>query len=334
MSPISPSDPQPPALEHRANGSRPEPEGQPPQEQPEATAEAPHIPMSVATQVNVAVPTSRYDFAQLANIYNQARVDYIVPMPMNAKRMEEYVRHYDVDLDASLVSLNREGEETGIGMLGLRGDHTLRRGWITRLGVLPHRRGYKIGQFLMEQMLENARQRGCHLVQLEVIEGNAPAHFLFQKLGFQETRHLLIIRRPPGAPAPMPAFDALEEIPLTEPETLRECLDQREHGASWVEETPSLINAGSLRGLRLEGLNGESGWVIFQRTPFQLTHFVLSPHVSDDMIAALLYRVHRAFPMQDTKIENMALASRHWPIFQQHGYLEVFRRIEMVLHYA
>lgn len=287
----------------------------------------------VAPDVNHSVPASHYTFEQLADVYNQARVDYIVPMPMNAKRMQEYVLHYDIDLEGSLVSLNDAQEETGIGMLGIRGDDTLRRGWITRLGVLPYRRGYKIGQFLMDHLLTNARSMGCHLVQLEVILGNTPAHRLFQKLGFEETRELLIIRRPPGIPPANPAFDAYSETPVTEPETLREYLDQRESGASWVEETPSLINAGSLRGLRLESPDGEIGWIIFQRTPFQLTHFVFGADLSPTMMQALIYRVHRAFPMQDTKIENIAVSAACWPCFQQQGYLEVFRRIEMVLHY-
>ena len=54
----------------------------------------------------LAVPCSAYDYVALAEIYNQGRVDYIVPMPMNARRLEEYVRAYDVDLAASLVAVD------------------------------------------------------------------------------------------------------------------------------------------------------------------------------------------------------------------------------------
>jgi GNAT superfamily N-acetyltransferase len=94
----------------------------------------------------MAVPCSKYTFAELADIYNQSRVDYIVPMPMNAKRMEAYVRSYDVDLDASIVVFDSAGLMAGVGMLGLRED----RAWITRVGVLPDRRGHNLGLFLME----------------------------------------------------------------------------------------------------------------------------------------------------------------------------------------
>src|SRR4051794_14056292 len=87
-------------------------------------------PMDLRQQDKTAlfVPASAYSFEQLAEIYNQTRVDYIVPMPMNSKRMADYVRFYDVDLDRSVVSLNDQQTPAGIIMIGVRGD----RAWITR----------------------------------------------------------------------------------------------------------------------------------------------------------------------------------------------------------
>lgn len=287
------------------------------------------VPTDQAVEIHHAhraVACGGYTFDQLADIYNQARVDYIVPMPMNGKRMQEYVQNYDINLDQSVVSLNGSGEETGIGMVGLRDD----RAWITRLGVIPERRGKRLGQYLMEQMLANAAGCGARLVQLEVIVGNDPAYNLFRKLGFEDTRQLLIIRRPPGAPAPDPALDALTaaEIPS---ETIPQILNQREPGASWVEETRSLLNAGNLRGLTTALPSGESGWIVFQRWPFQLTHLVMSAGLSNELGRALLYHLHKTFPMLDTKVENVPITHTNWQIFQAMGYLEVFRRTEMVL---
>ena len=142
-----------------------------------------------------AVPTSNFTFEELADIYNRAREDYIVPMPMNARRMKEYVVAYDVDLDASFVAVDRDDDEVnGVCMLGVRGERT----WITRLGVIPVRRRRKSGLFLMETEIEESIRLGKKKVQLEVINGNEPAHRLFLKLGFEVTRELLVIRRPPG----------------------------------------------------------------------------------------------------------------------------------------
>ncbi len=273
------------------------------------------------------VPASNYTYEQLAAIYNQARVDYIVPMPMNARRMAEYIQYYDIDLNASFVSLNSDQLETGVGMLGVRGQ----RSWITRLGVIPERRGHHLGQYLMENMLDASIQMGMERVQLEVIQGNIPAHQLFLKLGFETVRELLVIRRPPGTPDPEPALTTAVVTPIEEAQAA-DYLNQRTELCSWLDETASLLNAGSLRGVHLRLADGDEGWVIFQRTPFQLTHFAWSTGISPAVLRAALTRVHLDFPMQDTKIENLGADHPVWATFQQVGYFEVFRRIEMLLY--
>jgi len=274
------------------------------------------------------VATSHYNYAELAEIYNQARTDYIVPMPMNARKMQEYVEHYDVDLNMSAVAIDKDDEEpNGIGMLGVRGDRT----WITRLGVIPVRRRRKSGEFLMRVMLEESRQANARLVQLEVIKGNEPAHRLFSKLGFEETRELLVIRRPPG---PLNS-ELVPEMTISEltDEEIDHCLDNREPGAAWTEESQSLRNMGNLKGLHVTLATGEEGWVVFSFSPFQLGHFVLAPDKSDDMLYALITAVHSTYPLHDTKIENLPADHRTWPQFQRSGYMEAFRRIEMFLYF-
>ncbi|HRO90864.1 MAG TPA: hypothetical protein PLC06_10230, partial [Promineifilum sp.] len=77
---------------------------------------------------------SASDFAieELTRAYNQTRTDYLIPMPMNPGRLQEYILLYDVALDRSKVAI--EGDNiVGLGMLGKRKG----MGWITRLGVLP-----------------------------------------------------------------------------------------------------------------------------------------------------------------------------------------------------
>lgn len=288
------------------------------------------VPGLDAEQFNgqTAVPASNYSFEELADLYNQTRVDYIVPMPMNARRLREYIHAYDIDLSASIVALSAEGEPTGLGMLGLRDS----RAWISRLGVLPERRGRRTGLFLMEHLLHQARLHRARLAQLEVVKGNVPAHTLFRKLGFHETRELLIIRRPPGtAPLIPPPRDA--SVAPLDSDGIAACLSARELGASWLEETRSLYRAGNLNGLRVTLANGESGWIVFQRTAFQLTHIVMGTSAADRLAigTALLYHLHNQHPRHDSKVENMPADSPWWPVFEGAGYLEAFRRIEMIL---
>ncbi|MCS6870787.1 MAG: GNAT family N-acetyltransferase [Anaerolineae bacterium] len=276
-----------------------------------------------------AVLASQYSYDQLADIYNHARIDYIVPMPMNGKRMAEYVRDYDVNLDASAVALNGDNLELGVCMLGIRGE----RAWITRLGVIPERRGRHIGQFLTELMLANARTLGAQRVQLEVIRGNEPATRLFHKLGFEPVRDLMVVRRPPGAPHESLCVPNAEIEPLDNARIvalLREY--EQTQCAAWTEEAASLRNSGNLRGLHVTLSSSESGWLIFQRLPFQLTHFVFGGVTSEPVIQALLYHLHKTYSAQDTKVENLPIDHPAWQVMERFGYLEAFQRIEMYLY--
>lgn len=270
----------------------------------------------------VALRASEYSSKQLAEIYNDTRVDYIVPMPMNERRMAEYIAHYDIDLASSVVLLNGERDVAGLAMLARRGQ----RAWITRLGVVPARRGRRMGQFMMEVLLCEAVAQGVQQVQLEVIVGNAPAYSLFRKFGFEETRELLVLRRPPAPVVPEPT--ALFH-PLDSQQALSH-LEARAPVASWIDETESLRNIGHIEGLRVALGADKIGWATYRNTPFQLSHIVLSAYDDPEMAAALLSRVHARHPSQDTKLENLPAACGALPAFEALGYHETFRRIEMI----
>ena len=121
------------------------------------------------------ISASQFSLEQLTAIYNQTRVDYMVPMPMNAARLADYVSTYDVDLNRSRVAVTHDGEMLGVAMLGVRES----RVWVTRLGVLPNTRRHKVGQTLMGSLIEQANQLSIDFVMLEVIKNNIPAHQLF-----------------------------------------------------------------------------------------------------------------------------------------------------------
>lgn len=281
---------------------------------------------------HIAVACSQYTFDELAAIYNDARTDYIVPMPMNGRRMREYVLHYDIDLDHSFVDIDPQDQlPNGICMMGLRDE----RCWITRLGVIPARRRRRGGEFLMRAELERAKSLGAKKAQLEVIKGNFPAKILFEKLGFYETRELLVVRRPPKPIAPeLAPAENITFTQLEDQDALFTLLTQRTDAPSWVEETASLANTGNMRGILATLPEGKQGWLVFQRTPFQLTHFVFSDNNDKYMMRVLMAKLHQLYPQQDTKIENIPDNANVWQVMQELGYLETFRRHEMFLDLA
>ena len=273
------------------------------------------------------VPASRFSFEELCAAYNQTRVDYIVPMPMNVARLREYVYNYDIDMDASAVAMAGH-QILGLVMLGVRPGHT----WITRLGVLPVKRRHGTGQLLMEHLVDQSRRLKVDYVLLEVIKGNAPAYCLFHKLGLREIRELLVLRRPPGPPSWEATPYTAEVLDYQQALGL---LNQRRSIASWLDETPSLMNAGHLAALRVELKTGERGWLVYQNTVFQLSRLVLHTEVGDPhpVALALIHALHNRHPAQDTLTENLPADDPHWPAMQEAGYLEAFRRIEMRLDF-
>jgi ribosomal protein S18 acetylase RimI-like enzyme len=277
-----------------------------------------------AARVEV-VPASSFTLEELVAAYNQTRVDYIVPMPMSAARLHEYVHKYDVDLERSAVALE-DGHILGLAMLGVRAG----RSWITRMGVLPPKRRRGTGQRLAEHLIAQSLDLEVPYIIIEVIKHNEPAHQLFRKLGFRETRELLIIRRPPGPPA----FDVGPYVAQAlDYHQALELLHKRRNTPAWLNETESLKNAGNLAGLHVALENGDWGWVVYQETIFQLGHLVLQTEAGDPhrVGLALIHALHTRHPATDTKSENLHADDPHWPAMQEAGYIESFRRIEMRL---
>lgn len=271
------------------------------------------------------IPASRFSIPELVALYNQTRIDYLIPMPMNARRLAEYITAYDVSLEESLVAV--QGEEVlGLGMLGLRSG----RAWITRLGVLPTTRRRGIGEALMHGLLENAARRGIDFVMLEVIKNNLPAYNLFVKLGFQEIRELLVLRRSPVLKPPDPIVASAERL---EADDARRLLRRRRLLAPWTNQNETFYNIENVAGLQMTLADDSRGWLVYQRQQFTLTRFAYHTESGDpsQMGYAFLSHLHHQYPRLDTLVENIPLNDPHLPAFFQMGYLEAFRRIEMWL---
>ncbi len=268
-------------------------------------------------------PASEYTIQDLTDIYNRTRVDYLIPMPMNAARLEEYIHTYDVDLEHSLVA-TQDGETLGVAMLGVRAE----RAWVTRLGVIPDTRRRGTGQALTAGLLDQASSLGIGFTMLEVIKNNEPAHRLFLKLGFYEVGELLVLRRSPTMPPPDPIVAEARRLERAE------ALDLvgRDRGTQpWTNQSETLFNALDVSGLRLMLPDGSEGWLVYQRQKFTLTRFAYKTEKGDPvkMARAFLSHLHCQYPRLDTQLENIQVSDPHLPAFYELGYVESFRRIEM-----
>lgn len=286
-------------------------------------------PVKAAPHFQV-VSASRFTIEQLTAAYNQTRVDYLVPMPMNAVRLAEYIYTYDVDLERSVVAVMGD-QIQGLGMLGVRPGRT----WITRLGVLPVERRQGVGKRLVLALLAASEALGAALTTLEVIQNNIPAYELFAHLDFEPRRELVVLRRPPGRPSIEPVGRVR---PLTPPEILAR-LEARSSPQSWLTETASLARAEHIAGLTLTLPDGGEGWLVFQEQKRkQFTMSLSRVHAYAEkgdpviVVRALLMHLYQVYPDLDTHTENIPADDPHLPAYFEMGCVESFRRIEMQRH--
>lgn len=276
------------------------------------------------TDTTLLISANRFSFEELAAIYNQTRVDYMVPMPMNAARLQEYVETYNVSLEHSFVAVTRDGEMLGVAMLGLRKD----RAWITRLGVIPNTRRHGVGETLMRALVERAEQLGRTFVMLEVIKNNTPAYQLFLKLGFYEVGELLVLRRSPHTQPPNPIVADAQRLDRMDALVL---VGHDRGTQPWTNQSESLLNAYDVSGLRIMLADDSRGWLVYQRQRFLLTRFAIKTEMGESAAVAyaLLTHLHSQYPRLDTQLENIQVNDPHLPAYYQMGYVEAFRRIEM-----
>ncbi len=272
------------------------------------------------------IPASTFSYEELTEAYNHTRVDYIVPMPMNAVRLREYVETYDIDMEASAVAIDGN-EILGLSMLGVRAG----RAWITRLGVIRRNRRQGTGWTLVTHLIQQARQNNADYIVIEIIKDNIPAHNLFVKKKFRATRELLVLRRPPGLPRIEAPVAEVQRLGYAEAVRL---LEARRSTPSWIDEKESLINAGNLSAFYATLADGSRGWLVYQNTVFQLGRIVIQTEAGDPVKVArvLLHHLHHTHPVQDTKTENLPSDDPHWLVFREMDYLVMFRRMEMVLN--
>ena len=122
-----------------------------------------------------------------AELFTAAYEGYVVPMHVDQASLEWMEKTFDVDLDASRVAF-RNGRAVGLANLAVRGADA----WIGGVGVVTDARRDGIGEKLMDAVQEEARSRSVDRVWLEVIDANAGAIALYEKLGYDRAQDVEI----------------------------------------------------------------------------------------------------------------------------------------------
>ncbi len=149
-------------------------------------------------------PAHSLTLEELAALFNLAFTDYVGGnIHFTGSTLARFLARDNVDLDLSQIILS-DGQPVGFGFIE-------RQGWSSRLaafGIVPAASGMGLGKEAMTRLIAQARQRGDHQFELEVIEQNTRGVRLYEGVGFQRVRRLVGYD---GKPLPPPVNPPLPE---------------------------------------------------------------------------------------------------------------------------
>lgn len=199
---------------------------------------------------------------RVTQAFNLGFTGYYLPMSQTPDGLAQMIRENDVRLDISAV-LFVNGELAGVGLVGVRDT----RGWLAGMGVAPQWRGQGIGARLLGYLLSQMVAAGVRRAQLEVLEMNAPARTLYERMGFHTLRRLAVYHGPLRLGAAPPQRANAARVRSTPPRlALSGFSEYHTVAPAWQRERATLEHVrGSLDGLGLWDDGRLRAYLLFSR---------------------------------------------------------------------
>ncbi|CAN5798504.1 hypothetical protein BH20VER1_BH20VER1_28580 [soil metagenome] len=156
------------------------------------------------------VPAYDVSLGEQTQVMNAAFANYIGGWTdQDAGAFARFVVLQGTDLFYSRL-IRADGELVGFCYFGRTGNVPR----CTGMGIVPAARGSGAANYLLDHVIDEAKQRGDAAMVLEVIQQNPRAHKLYRRSGFVETDELLGWRRTAGLPLAVRAWPEIEEVDL------------------------------------------------------------------------------------------------------------------------
>lgn len=137
------------------------------------------------------VSAGSLDPGELVEVFNLGFSDYLLPMVMDEAGLADHIACNDIDLACSRVAV--DVEPVAFALAARRATEA----WIGGMGVASAYRRSGLGARTLTAAIEAVAAQGVDTVWLEVLEDNAPALALYERLGFERVRHLEVWSLPP-----------------------------------------------------------------------------------------------------------------------------------------
>jgi GNAT superfamily N-acetyltransferase len=208
-------------------------------------------------------PASQLGVPALAELFNACYADYLVDLNLDEAAFRQHLDSNDIDLGGSRIAI--DAAPVAIALIARRESS----GWVGGMGTIRSHRRRGIGERVLTVALEEAGERGCEAVWLEVIDRNEAAVELYYKLGFEHVRDLIVW----SMPAPGGGVTPHRAVPPDEAHAW--IVRHRDSREPWQRADESLAKMvarrSTLRGLVIDHGDGVTAAAVFDDLPGLVT---------------------------------------------------------------
>ncbi|HCM88342.1 MULTISPECIES: GNAT family N-acetyltransferase [Vagococcus] len=137
------------------------------------------------------ISLSQANMTLVTNTWNSGFSDYVVPINMSEKQLNNRVNSLNLSRDLSCV-YKQDDDYLGVMLLGIQQLNKQKIMWVGGISVIPQARGQMIATKMMKHAEDLAHKNECDEIRLEVISTNHKAKKLYESLSYQVLNELSI----------------------------------------------------------------------------------------------------------------------------------------------
>ncbi len=246
------------------------------------------------------------DFHFIHRIFVEAFSDYLIQFQLSEQQFRNHISLNAVDLNRS-VGCYDGSELIGVTLNGFGNWDGAPTVYDAGTGVIPSHRRRGASEAMFRMMLPVFRDEGYKQCLLEVISANVQAKSLYEKLGFEVTRKLLLLEaeslRPP---VPISPHIELKEIGQIDRKTLT---TPGEGKPSWQNSIEAIVRSEGMKRLLGAFDQGKCvGYIAFSAGAGRIAQIGIHPEyrrngIASNMLAMMEADTRPGFKLQVINID-------------------------------
>lgn len=270
-------------------------------------------------------------FAVLHEKFLEAFSDYALPFHLSEAQFKNHIILNAVDLNSSVGCFDGD-QLVGLTLNGFGKWDGISTVYDAGTGVVPHYRRRGISEAIFNMMLPVLKARGYQQCLLEVITTNDPAVRLYEKLGFQIVRELLLLQADEQLRLEHPLTD-IEIRDLSKPDT--KLFETFWDGKpSWQNSNDAVRRSMKVRKILGAFVDGSCvGYVTYSAGFGRVSQFAVNRDFRRKGIGTRLLSDMRADTPETNKLQVINIDSsitEAVDFFRNRGFTKVLGQYEMI----